>query len=216
MAVQEYLTTWNLAHLSENFEAISLTSFLSITHNTARMYYGESFAAHHQKLCDTLRSVLYMKRVRDREIVAPRNRETVAPRDRETVAPRREEGCLLDVTSSMKNMCVSRDQPSDGTDNTTRWEALRRTKRSPVADRLGPSIKLRLGSNNKHHRRRFARRNQYRGTNNNVRRDLNPAFRRVTTDTPHNDCTFTRVPVKERLGFIESRDVRVPQRRLAF
>lgn len=211
MAVQEYLTIWNLKHLSDKFEATSLASFLSISHNTAVMCYGENFASHHQKLCDTLRSVLYTKRLRDRDVTP--------------VTPGREEGCLLDVTSSMKTMCVSHDEPSDKTDNNpTRWEIHTppHAKRYPVTDRLGPlrmphtSIKMRLGSNTKHRRRR----NQCRG-NNNVRRDLNPAFRRDREYTPHNDCTFTRsrVPVKERLGVItdrKSRDVRVTQRRLDF
>lgn len=236
MAVQECLINWNLTRLCDQFKGTSLTSFLSISHNTAVREYGEEFASHHRRLCDKLRTVLYSKRLTDKRDGTP-----VA-----SVAPCNADDCLIALTADLETMCVSRNGKPDRVDTVpcsppprTRVSPPRSSETPPIANRLGPmpkshySINKRLGfKKRRRNRRRFV---EHRDCDDNyVRRNLNPGFQEeIEYNTPranrHYAFTVPRVPVKERLGTTANallctrafshrgmRKTQNPRRRLAF
>lgn len=198
MAVHEYLTSWNLTRLCDQFKGTSLTRFLSISHTTAVQQYGEDFACHHQRLCDKLRTALYSKRLADKRDATTEGSVKSCTADE----------CLLALTSGIETMCVSGVRDSDKAATVPaspepRDRALPQMPRTPIKSRLGPlpprrtPIKMRRRSQRRH-RRRFI---EHHG----VRRNLNAAFQAESEYcTPRANRYYAfnvpRAPVKDRLG----------------
>ena len=89
MAVYSYLMQWDQTHLSDRFVNVTLDKFLALPHKQLMADYGETFATQHKNLCNTLRKVLFQKRLVDRTESPPR-----APRKKK---PSNEDSLILNV-----------------------------------------------------------------------------------------------------------------------
>lgn len=143
MAVEFYLKAWDYGQLSHVFENFTLEEFLSMPYSQA-MCYGVRFAEQHQKLCDTLKTVLMHKCLMDETEHTLTTPQSVphAPRKKKRWRSRRtKRGSRTEMISPVDNLTSQIDNLSVR----DRLGSRRKLFKSPADKELSVTVRDRLG-----------------------------------------------------------------------